>query len=453
MKKQIHSYQELAQHLVHQVNNSQDIYLTDCKFLFDIKMSELSLITTPLADKIIHRAINIRNCQFKKIEINDTTFEKSITIVSSSFQEIHVYSSIFHQEIRIVDSNSTCLFLGYCEFHNNASLGFNPKQITHIVDIDDCVFDKSIEFSNLLMSEAGEDITYNRPSSFDIYGEDTIIKHNLIIRDSMFIGSTLDIRCDIGKELQLYSINDVDDESIKIKGYFGTLRLHASRISILNIIQCNFATIDIANSTIQDIIESKLQCVRMTNDAALIFRDNAIRHSNPILENEYTAKLYDNLLREKTSTLFSSWIDSIKKRKSYIWGNKKTLYNYLEPIILFFPSMLSGERFLLWLNKYSNDFNRSWTRGIIFTLLSTLVFYFIINYLGTNPQYFVIDFKFHNFDKVLEGYMSLLDIFNISNIDQPMQLTIWGKILLFIAKILIAYGSWQTIYAFYKFKR
>ena len=95
--------------------------------------------------------------------------------------------------------------------------------------------------------------------------------------------------------------------------------------------------------------------------------------------------------------------------------------------------MLSGERFLLWLNKYSNDFNRSWTRGIIFTLLSTLVFYFIINYLGTNPQYFVIDFRFHNFDKVLEGYMSLLDIFNISNIDQPMQLTIWGKILLFIA--------------------
>ena len=90
MKKQIHSYQELAQHLVHQVNNSQDIYLTDCKFLFDIKMSELSLITTPLADKTIHRAINIRNCQFKKIEINDTTFEKSITIVSSSFQEIHV---------------------------------------------------------------------------------------------------------------------------------------------------------------------------------------------------------------------------------------------------------------------------------------------------------------------------------------------------------------------------
>lgn len=345
------------------------------------------------------------------------------------------------------------MFLRYCEFHNNASLGFNPKQITHIVDIDDCVFDKSIEFSNLLMSEAGEDITYNRPSSFDIYGEDTIIKHNLIIRDSMFIGSTLDIRCYIGKELQLYSINDVDDESIKIKGYFGTLRLHASRISILNIIQCNFATIDIANSTIQDIIESKLQCVRMTNDAALIFRDNAIRHSNPILENEYTAKLYDNLLREKTSTLFSSWIDSIKKRKSYIWGNKKTLYNYLEPIILFFPSMLSGERFLLWLNKYSNDFNRSWTRGIIFTLLSTLVFYFIINYLGTNPQYFVIDFRFHNFDKVLEGYMSLLDIFNISNIDQPMQLTIWGKILLFIAKILIAYGSWQTIYAFYKFKR
>ena len=453
MKKQIHSYQELAQHLVHQVNNSQDIYLTDCKFLFDIKMSELSLITTPLADKIIHRAINIRNCQFKKIEINDTTFEKSITIVSSSFQEIHVYSSIFHQEIRIVDSNSTCLFLRYCEFHNNASLGFNPKQITHIVDIDDCVFDKSIEFSNLLMSEAGEDITYNRPSSFDIYGEDTIIKHNLIIRDSMFIGSTLDIRCDIGKELQLYSINDVDNESIKIKGYIGTLRLHASHIASLNIIQCNFATIDIANSTIHDIIESKLHCVRMTNDASLIFRNSAIKHSDPILENEYTAKLYDNLLREQTVNLFRGWIDHLKKRQNYIWGNKKTLYNYFEPIILFFPSVLSGERLLLWLNKYSNDVNRSWTRGIIFTLLSTLVFYFIINYLGSNPQYFVIDFRFQNFDKVLEGYLSLLDIFNISNVAQPMQLTIWGKILLFIAKILIAYGSWQTIYAFYKFKR
>ena len=108
---------------------------------------------------------------------------------------------------------------------------------------------------------------------------------------------------------------------------------------------------------------------------------------------------------------------------------------------------------LLWLSKYSNNYNRSWIRGAGFTLLITLLFYFIINYCGTETQYFIIDFRFHNFGEVLEGYLSLLDIFNLSSTPQPMQLNIYGRILLFFAKIAIAYGSWQTIYAFYKYKR
>jgi hypothetical protein len=277
----------------------------------------------------------------------------------------------------------------------------------------------------------------------------------------MFLDSIMDIRCNVDNEFRLYEVNefrlydknDKDNELINIIGYVGTLQFHDSRVSTLNIMHCKLAVVDIVNSMFNTIIEYNFQCKRMTNDAALIFRKFAIMNSDPILEEKYTAQLYDNLLKQKTLDFIKSCVDSINKRKKYTVGNKKNVYYYFEPIILFFTSIFSKERFLLWLNKYSNDFNRSWTRGLIFTLLATLVFYFIINYLGTDTQYFIIDFKFKNFGKVLEGYLSLLDIFELSDIAQPMQLTILGKTLLFIAKIVIAYGSWQTIYAFYKYKR
>lgn len=452
MKTQIHSYTELQSYLRNQIDEEY-IHIKDCEILFDVNVEKIIQLLARITNNIINRAIDIRNCKFRKIEVWNITFGKEITIISSQFQDIYINDTTFCQDFSVVDCIIESTILKNSYFNNNVSFGFDFKTITRTIDIEDVVFEKDLRFDNLLMSKKLVEINQDESSLFNIYGRDTVIKHDLIIQNSMFLENVIDVRCNIDNEFMLQNVNGIENELIKIDNYTGSLRLHASNIFILNVIDCKLCIVDIVNSTFENIIESNFQCKRMINDAALIFRKFAIKNSDPILEEKYTAQLYDNLLRQKTINSLRSCIDSINKRKKYTIGNKKNVYYYLEPILLFFTSIFSKERFLLWLNKYSNDFNRSWTRGIIFTLLATLIFYFIINYLGTDTQYFIIDFKFNNFGKVLEGYLSLLDIFNLSNVEQPMKLTICGKFLLFIAKIVIAYGSWQTIYAFYKYKR
>ena len=114
---------------------------------------------------------------------------------------------------------------------------------------------------------------------------------------------------------------------------------------------------------------------------------------------------------------------------------------------------VSEEGLLLWLNKYSNNYNRSWFRGIKFTLTIALIAYFTLNYFGMQQPFFEIDWHFNGFGEVLVGYLSLLDIFNLIGSSTMFELTPIGKLLMFLFKIIIAYGEWQTIYAFYKYKK
>ena len=457
MKTQIHSYTELQSYLRNQVDDEY-IHIKDCEILFDVNVEKIIQLLAQITNNTINRAIDIRNCEFRKIEVCNITFGKEITIISSLFQDVYVNDTTFCHDFSVVDCIIERTILKNSHFNNNVSFGFDFKTIIQTIDVEDVVFEKDLKFSNLWMSRKIDKIGHSESSLFNIYGRDTIIKHDLIIQNSMFLDSIMDIRCNVDNEFRLYEVNefrlyDKDNELINIIGYVGTLQFHDSRVSTLNIMHCKLAVVDIVNSMFNTIIEYNFQCKRMTNDAALIFRMFAIKNSDPILEEKYTAQFYDNLLKQKTLDFLKSSVDSINKRKKFTIGNKKNVYYYFEPIILFFTSIFSMERFLLWLNKYSNDFNRSWTRDIIFTLLATLIFYFIINYLGTDTRYFIIDFKFQNFDEVLKGYLSLLDIFKLSGVTQPMNLNIWGELLLFIAKIVVAYGSWQTIYAFYKYKR
>ena len=68
-------------------------------------------------------------------------------------------------------------------------------------------------------------------------------------------------------------------------------------------------------------------------------------------------------------------------------------------------------------------------------------------------QYFIVNGSFDNFNKVIDGYIYLLDIFKFTTVEVDFKLTTFGNIVMLVAKIFIAYGCWQTISAFYKFRK
>ena len=94
----------------------------------------------------------------------------------------------------------------------------------------------------------------------------------------------------------------------------------------------------------------------------------------------------------------------------------------------------------------------------MFTNIVAIIFFFLINYLGTDTPFFVINWTFDGFGEVLREYIGLIDIFGLSEIGETeatkwCSLTPFGISLLFIARIFIVYGCWQTIYAFYKYQK
>ena len=57
--------------------------------------------------------------------------------------------------------------------------------------------------------------------------------------------------------------------------------------------------------------------------------------------------------------------------------------------------------------------------------------------------FFIFDIYFNGYGEVLKGYLSLLDIFNLTGIsnDVSFELTTLGYIILFVAKI----NSWRKV--------
>lgn len=106
----------------------------------------------------------------------------------------------------------------------------------------------------------------------------------------------------------------------------------------------------------------------------------------------------------------------------------------------------------VWFNYVSNNFGQSWLRGIIFTLLTTLIFFSIFLKLSETKLYFN-----WNSDSVIETTKYFLQFLNVAKWDySPFGIDIQekyhlGYLILFIGRIFIGYGYYQTIQAFRKF--
>jgi len=105
--------------------------------------------------------------------------------------------------------------------------------------------------------------------------------------------------------------------------------------------------------------------------------------------------------------------------------------------------------FTLWFNKISNDFGTSWIRGILFTLIVTLIFYaFFLISLYNQLEF---DFLSGSIKMTVKTFFQFL---NITSWDfKPFGIESYNLayIVLFIGRIFIGYGFYQTIQAFRKY--
>ena len=113
-------------------------------------------------------------------------------------------------------------------------------------------------------------------------------------------------------------------------------------------------------------------------------------------------------------------------------------------------SKFDKNKIILFFNKISNDFNRSWKIGAIFTFLTTLIFFFLINIfllciqeisITNSPQIF-----YNNINEFMTFMNPLAWNYRLYNTENSIAI-----IITFIGKIFIGYGYYQTIQAFRKY--
>ena len=160
---------------------------------------------------------------------------------------------------------------------------------------------------------------------------------------------------------------------------------------------------------------------------------------NNYQENDYVYKKIKHLL---------SFFNSIKEDNPFYFLFISELTLIFLAILLFILRE-KQDKILLWFNKNSNVFGTDWVVGINYTLFVTLISTTIILSLSSN-----IDFL-PNLEGIGNFLRSLVEMLNITEWKEIEILgerpNNWQYILIFLARIFIAYGIYQTIQAFRKF--
>ncbi len=245
-------------------------------------------------------------------------------------------------------------------------------------------------------------------------------------------------------------------EKLEIRTHVPTLQINSSRI--------NIAVFEIYSSNtfyeIEDTVFEKLNLVKVEYPK---FAKLAAHNLRILQEFKYEEEFLQFIelryfdIRKATS----SSLDDIRKLIIYFGelGNKydllnaqsceqKIIYNELNKKYL---NNTFSEKILLFLNLQSNEFGINWFRGILFTLvfsiIGSIILYYSLyevegpyNYLELSPNFKTI--LFENFSPIYK--VDLL---------REKDANIFIYILHFFIKIMVFYGIYQTVQAFRKHRR
>ncbi len=447
-------YNELVQ-LLKNKKEKDVVCIKDVDIPFDLNLRQLLEDVGLCIETILSQSFQLiaENVRCKKLLVEELfTHDISIDfrIKDSYMEELWINSCHFHS-LDLINTNVKTFGISNSHIDGEADLWFarDEKLGSKKINIKDTIFCGNLKISNFVLYKESE---------INI-GGNCVISKDCIISNTIILGGLIDIRGKIKHDLRFNFINhqgEVDFFQHPLN--YGNIELHDAIVdNELVFLYCHIGELEITNCDINGIREYTFSYNKLQYGAAVALRNASLKKSDIILSEKYNSEIYDALIHENSAKIYKRWMSHLNRKT---FKRKSGFRNYFykcayEPIILLIPSFSYKEGILLWLNKYSNDYNRSWKRGIFFTLIVTLISYFLLNYLGMEEPFFAFDPQFEGFGEVVKGYLCLLDIFNLTNLSDKIsfKLSPCGYLLLFFFKVIIMYGCWQTIYAFFKYKK
>lgn len=216
--------------------------------------------------------------------------------------------------------------------------------------------------------------------------------------------------------LQSVEVNQFETDRIDINHCYITKILVETALinTYCGFFSCEIKELNLINYNVrtQQINLVNVNVKTMNREAARIFKNEAYKANDIILATEYYV------------------LEMNKYRKEVMHWSTASIY------------------LLLTLNKWSNNYGKSWQRGLFFTTVCWIVFFSLFigfrdgfgwHFIWSNPNYI----------KEAVSYLWLLDGLNEIS---KCEVVNWPMAIFFVlGKVMIAYGIYQTISAFRRF--
>lgn len=414
------------------------------------------------------KGFEIKSCYFNNdIELSNCIYGYNFCLLNNKFNQVfNISNSRIEANIVFIRKNE---FLSSAKLYDLSS--------TSAIIIEECIFSDEVDFSNSVFHKRvsiknctfKKGVKFNRVKFFnDFLFINNEVYGCLSVENSVFEGKI---------------------ELIDIKGEIGGINLNSSVIK--SFLELN----GVASSLIlpeESFI--KLNDVFVEPDGYLMIRNinknqeltgevdftNANLLGNVVLKNIYLKRFfltnavmvggfYTEHLHFKEESDSQTYVrlknEALKNNNSIkaMQYREKEMSSYSKELTTQrarakFWAWLTDES-ILFLNTVSNKNGLSWLRGIIFTFVCAIVFFWIINFFGIEDgqsRFFIWDFKTFHFEGVGEIWKRFLNMFYLTSFKdkfEGVKLNALGETVFFLSKIFISYGIYQTIVAFRKFSK
>lgn len=148
---------------------------------------------------------------------------------------------------------------------------------------------------------------------------------------------------------------------------------------------------------------------------------------------------------------FSHHLYYIGNFNSFLKLNFTSIFLYFFIFIFLFNS--AKDNILLFFNKISNDFGTNWVQGVCFTIIMAGITFIVMAAVSG----YTISLSENALQNSFISFLKIINILDLKPFDDKNKDSLFGNmssltlLFLFIGRILIGYGYYQTIQAFRKY--
>jgi hypothetical protein len=432
------------------------IEFNNCTFNCDVSFYNCKIETL--------KFLNTKNIKSLKVNGNFTDFEKKSEIKTFWFSNTE---EVKKDEMILSTSFSffNVLFKKYFEFNNiNNSRGIfsfknNVVGNDEFENVSSCVFHSS-NFSNVIFADNEFNaFTSFKKSSFS-FNQNNFIGTSYHWNDSKFernefkkvnfneievLGFLGFANCDFLSTTRFEKCKNIINSHLNFIAceFKGFVMFNRSALKFLNIERCTFEK----SVSFSEAFFIKIKLFEIKFGGGAYFDEMRINN----VDNKSYLKDKDILDWKRTLRAIKQELQKTENKIDFHRFRSYELAAYYEELGWEWRYSFK-DKFILWASKWSSNFGISWTRAFWFTILSGIFWYSILYRIENSGS---LDFDVTNeFFVGLFRFFLVTDFYNPLLIDVPREFLKNGFswLIFIIGKIFIAFGIYEMIQSFRKFK-